>query len=459
MDYKLSKVKRKEYDQTRSRSMRKYVCHAPLSSMYIGIGGMITSCCVNRTYLLGNYPENSLEESWFGERRMALAKAMKRGDLSKGCEVCYHSIVGGNTSGNSARAYDKFAEQRHKYPAKIDFELSNRCNLECIICRGERSSSIRKNREKLPPIQTPFDDAFIQELDPFLPHLKETQFLGGEPFLIPIYLDIWERMAAVNPSIHVRVQTNATILTDRVKKILESMRFSISISIDAVNKELYEEVRINGKFDTVSENIKYYQDYCLRKNTTLSISYTPMIRNWHELPDSVRFCNERGIRLFYNTLTHPSYLAIGKRPTEEIQRIYNFLSSKTFPVESQLEIENKAASDDFVRLVHHWLEMSSASAKATLPAYASMDEFFDSFRAYLKKEQVQNVNDMYVNVRGKIESLLTIAEDQLLYDEATNFILGLDFAKIQRYVPNASLEELRTGFMQEVDQSPRHQHG
>src|SRR6185295_19977224 len=100
-----------------------------------------------------------------------------------------------NFAGLRARSFDDLSEDRYAladgvpfaYPKLMEFEISNVCNLECTMCTGFFSSSIRHNREHLPPIKTPYDDAFVRQLEPFVPHLKAARFLGGEPFLIRTY--------------------------------------------------------------------------------------------------------------------------------------------------------------------------------------------------------------------------------------------------------------------------------
>ena len=113
-------------------------------------------------------------------------------------------------------------------------------NLECIMCYGNFSSSIRKNREKLPSTPTVYDEKFLESLDPIIPDLKYVKFLGGEPFLINIYYEVWERIIECNPNCLIDVQTNGTILNDRVKDILERGNFRIGVSLDSLKKETYE---------------------------------------------------------------------------------------------------------------------------------------------------------------------------------------------------------------------------
>lgn len=448
----LSDKIRAKYNSQRPKSRHDSVCHAPINSLYFGIGGWVTSCCVNRSHILGEYPANSVEEIWKGRRRMEIQGRMKAGDLSKGCEVCYASITSGNFAGTSARVYDLLSDSDSSFPKKMDFELSNKCNLECIICRGERSSSIRKNREKLPPIESPYDDEFIRQLEPFFEHLEEAHFLGGEPFLISIYLDIWEKMIEVNPTIKISLQTNGTILTERVKRILESMPFSISVSIDSVEHNLYSEVRKNGKFDTVLKNMEYFKEYCGRKNTELTISYTPMVKNWQELPKVIEFCNARGIKVFFNTLSHPRYLALMNMETSELKNVIEYLENFKFSTNDDVELANKKSFADVLNQIRYWhTESHKKGVVKTSPQYQSIDAYFNAFREFLERN-VDQPNEMYIEIRSKVETILTIAEEAAKYQFVEDFIVALDFEKLVRYVPGVSVDELLISFESGVEQ-------
>ena len=122
----------------------------------------------------------------------------------------------------------------------MEFEMSNQCNLECIMCNGYVSSSIRQNRDKLPPVHSPYDEKFVTQLRPFIPHLREAKFFGGEPFLIPLYFKMWDAMMEINPSINIFVITNGTVLTDKVKTLLSLGNFELAVSIDSIRKDRYE---------------------------------------------------------------------------------------------------------------------------------------------------------------------------------------------------------------------------
>lgn len=445
MDFTLDPSVRANYDAQRAKRKRTAVCHAPTKGLYFGIGGWVTSCCVNRSHVLGEYPKQSIQEIWDSSKRQKMAERMQCGDLSKGCEVCYDAISSKNYSGASALVYDDLSDGSNDFPKKMDFELSNKCNLECVICRGERSSSIRKNREKLPPIQSPYDAEFIRQLEPFFVHLEDCHFLGGEPFLIPIYLDIWERMSQINPKIAISLQTNGTILTDRVKRILESLPFSISVSIDAVDHDLYAKVRVNGNFDTVLKNMAYFKSYCERKNTELTVSYTPMLKNWHELPNVIAFCNEWKIKVFFNTLSYPKHLALMNLESQELNTIIKTLESFDCPSSNELQQANAKSYLDVLSLIRYWHACSLKKSEQVVSPYLTLDAFFDAFRSHLTNA-VDDPAEKYVEIRSKVEAILTIAEESGKYQIAEDFIMALDFDKLVRYVPGVSVDELVVAF-------------
>ena len=71
----------------------------------------------------------------------------------------------------------------------------------------------------------------------------------------------------INPSVKISVTSNSTVLNDRIKKILEKLRFNFTISIDSVNKETYEKIRKNASFEETFYNFDYYLEYTKRKKT------------------------------------------------------------------------------------------------------------------------------------------------------------------------------------------------
>ncbi|NLB27229.1 MAG: radical SAM protein, partial [Bacteroidales bacterium] len=319
-EYIIDKQIKKAYDKHRYIGSQPLLCYAPFKNLYFGISGNVRACCRNESYIFGSYPQQSVKEIWNGRKVFLLREKIKNNDLSLGCYECYQHLKGGNFSAVIAKMFDTQKLNSH-YPSMMEFELDNTCNLECNICAGRLSSSIRKNREKLPPYKTPYDSNFVTQLEEFIPHLEEARFYGGEPFLIKLYYEMWELMIRINPKIKIYVQTNGTILNDRIKKLLEKGRFIINVSVDAMDKQLFEKLRINANFDTVMENLLYFYHYTRRKKTFFCITPTMMRDNWQELPKLISFCNSLNIPLFYNTLYSPKHFALNNLPEDELKKI------------------------------------------------------------------------------------------------------------------------------------------
>lgn len=358
MSLQLTPAELAAYNARRPLSAHQSVCHAPSRSLYFGMRGEVMVCCTNRSHLAGRYPEQSIREIWEGAAVMEVREKLAKGDLSNGCKGCYELIKGGNYLNMPGRLYDAIPANPQGWPSRMDFELTNTCNLECVMCRGELSSAIRRNRDGLPPIPSAYGPEFVEELEEFIPHLSQSYFAGGEPFLINQYLEIWDRMAELNPGHQLSVQTNATILSDRIKKLLEQLRFSIAVSIDSVHADRLESIRVNAKWNMVHRNILYFRDYCRRKGTQLTISYTPMRLNWMELPDAIDFCNQLGVQIFFNNLSFPRHLAFSHMKAAELANVVDFLQNNLPQKTGSIEQSNCAAYLDLVGQIKYWWEQA-----------------------------------------------------------------------------------------------------
>ncbi len=211
---------------------------------------------------------------------------------------------------------------------KMEFNIHNACNLECIMCHGLASSAIRTRREGLSPLPNPYDDAFVDQLEPFMPQLVETDFIGGEPFLMPLYPKIWERIGQINPDTKVGILTNATVLDDRVKRILESINCWIHLSIDSIYKDTYETIRRGARYEAVMANADYFQDLMAARGNVMYWRLCPMRLNWHELPQTLLHCSEKGIRLTYNQLDSPIGLSLTTLPAAELAHVVDSLETQ-----------------------------------------------------------------------------------------------------------------------------------
>lgn len=363
----------REFNRYRGAQPGTTLCPAPLVNLHFSQLGVVTACCFNRTHVLGVYPRDSIQEIWEGAAALELREALARGDLSKGCEKCLQQIVARDFGGSHAVFYTRHAavmSQRREaldrvppgngsgapWPLKMEFNVHNACNLQCVMCHGLASSSIRTLREGLGPMPNPYDDAFVDQLEPYLPYVVETDFMGGEPFLVPVYQRIWELIGRVNPQAKVCILTNATILDHRIKAALERINCWLHVSIDSFRKDTYEIIRRGASYDEVMANVEYFRELMTVRGLPLVWRLCPMRLNWRELPDTVRYCSERGFGLFYNQVDSPVGLSLHTLPVNELARVVDALEAQEPEVpQTPIGVENLQNYRDLVARLRGFL--------------------------------------------------------------------------------------------------------
>lgn len=299
-------------------------CNAPWNNMYVQISGNVSPCWKTLGWCDKWSKDRSLMDIWKGENFERYRESIKKNNAIYRCQECKSDIE--NDVWPLAKAYENFPI--NSMPSLMEIELSNQCNLECIMCNGLLSSGIRKNREKKPPLPQLFDETFNEQMREFIPHLTELRVNGGEPFAQKILLDLLDIVAEINPKLKVNIATNGTVYNKRVQGILDKCNIHLNISIDSLIPKRYEQIRINGKFDVLMSNFKIFKKYCHDNNRELSIMVNPMNNNWDEMIKFVRFTHMHNCNLWYNTILYPHHLTIRNLPAKEIKIIMDTLKNQ-----------------------------------------------------------------------------------------------------------------------------------
>lgn len=208
----------------------------------------------------------------------------------------------------------------------LDLRLGNSCNLKCLSCWNQSSSSIAEEEIEMKragiPIANALDVSNISWADPDsfkkfenLP-LQEVYFTGGEPMMVKHLPDFLERL---DPSTHIRFSTNCTIWNPKLEKILRKFHIvTMSLSLDAVDKKI-EYIRYGSKWDEVKEIAKRYDDFCL-----VNIAPTISLLNAWFYDDIKEYADKNKWRLYENVLMFPQWLHCKNAPESlksQFQRI------------------------------------------------------------------------------------------------------------------------------------------
>jgi MoaA/NifB/PqqE/SkfB family radical SAM enzyme len=315
------------------------MCYAPHTNIFFGMNGQARACCWNWAQPIGNVQTDTMDEIWAGAKAALLRRKLEADDFSAGCFFCDRQTADGWTERAVMRTFDQFpvAAADPQWPQRMEFSISNSCNLECVMCTGTFSSAIRAHREKLPPAQCLYSREFIDSLKKYLPHLKRAKFLGGEPFLITEYYHIWDMMVEVAPHVPCHITTNGTLLTRRVEHYMEKLNFAFAVSLDGATKKTVESIRVNADFDVQMANLKRFKEYTSERKTDLSITFCFMRQNWHEFGAFCLLADEWDCNVGINTVSKPVEMAVNNLPLAELREVVRVMEGQSVELEGKLK--------------------------------------------------------------------------------------------------------------------------
>jgi len=201
-------------------------------------------------------------------------------------------------------------------------EITTHCNLKCKMCFKQ---GLNKEVHK----HMTFNE-FKTVLNQVSPRIGVT-FIGlGEPLTNPDFKKML--IECSRRSLDINFATNGMLLTDEWCKLFIELKLpKVSISVSGATKESYESIHVNGKFETVTNNIKRFSE--IKQN--MGVKY-PMIRmdvvsmlcNIKELKDLVILAKSLGADEVSSLHPHPLTKEIGKEhlynmTVEEAQTYYN----------------------------------------------------------------------------------------------------------------------------------------
>jgi MoaA/NifB/PqqE/SkfB family radical SAM enzyme len=193
------------------------------------------------------------------------------------------------------------------------------------MCSGKFSSSIRKNREKMPAYNSPYNNEnFINEITPFILNAKQINFFGGEPFLISTYDKIFDILLKNKSAAELYIQTNGTVFSNKIEQILNKLNVNLSVSVDGGTEEVYEEIRKNASFVTVSENCKKFNNILTKRKKSFYISSVICTKNARDLTNLIIFANKHNAKIYFHHVHNPNELSIEALGAKELKDITSF---------------------------------------------------------------------------------------------------------------------------------------
>lgn len=177
------------------------------------------------------------------------------------------------------------------FPPLIDLEVTNHCNLNCVMCP--------RDTMKRPKGYMEFD-FFREVIDQIPPHRLEKSWLHlyGEPLLHPKLPDMIRYAKEKVEIEQIGISTNCVLLDEeKAESLLSSPLDMLVLSVDGATQETYEKIRRKGAFDKVVENVARFIEMRKERGSSRPTVWVQIIEMQDNFDEIERFKSEWAPRL------------------------------------------------------------------------------------------------------------------------------------------------------------------
>ena len=170
-------------------------------------------------------------------------------------------------------------------------EISGNCNLNCVMCGyGARYNTPQRFMEY---------DLYTDILDQLNGNYEVLRLNGrGESTIHPKFVSFLNYAKSNYPEKRIRLFSNMNYKSRDITRALADCSCETMISLDSVDKESLEKIRLGCHYETIIKNI---EDLCSMTPLT-AIVYTMQPANFYEAYDVAKFAMEHNCHFFCNAV-------------------------------------------------------------------------------------------------------------------------------------------------------------
>lgn len=178
-----------------------------------------------------------------------------------------------------------------EFPLNIAVEVTNNCNLNCIMCNNDKLTRKRGFMEGKTYRR------IIDEVAYENPHTRIWLDFYGEAMLAGYKLFWMIDYAKKKGCTNICINTNGTLMKEEyADMLLDSGVDYISLDCDGFSKEVYESIRKKGDRDKFFKNVEYLLEEKKKRNSPvlIDVKVIDMDENHHEIDQIVEYWKNKG---------------------------------------------------------------------------------------------------------------------------------------------------------------------
>lgn len=209
--------------------------------------------------------------------------------------------------------------QLQSKPQRIVFELTNACNLNCVMCG--------RNAADFSPTMFKFN--WLEKFYPIMDEIEEVTLMGwGEPTLHPQFVDMLRVLQ--EKGVRKYFCTNGMLLDKLEDAIFENKVDVFAVSMDGADKETNDRIRHGADFNKVIKSLQSITARKKRENLKwpyINFVFTAMKSNISQLPALVDLAAKIGldeVKVVYLTVFEPLLLKESLyNETEDVEKYFS----------------------------------------------------------------------------------------------------------------------------------------
>jgi sulfatase maturation enzyme AslB (radical SAM superfamily) len=258
------------------------------------------------------------------------------------CQQCWHDEDLGydslRTTSNTRHRYTNKTNQNTD-PWHVEFKLGNFCNLRCIMCGPDSSSSIwaeySQNEDRYRSVGIAWNppggehkwwetEAFAEFCSKTLPTVRYLHFSGGEPFMVPGLGRILNQVA--DPSVvDLLFVTNMTMINDTVLALIKrfkSVNFAVSLEGTGQHNDY---VRGGSDFATIERNLDRVRNV-IPNQTHVIVNHTFQHTSIYSLPLLIEWCDNQKVDIHFSLHGGKEYMKINSVPSADMEKFKTWIN-------------------------------------------------------------------------------------------------------------------------------------
>jgi molybdenum cofactor biosynthesis enzyme MoaA len=311
-------------------------CQAAYHSICVNQNGTLEPCCQYTASIKPGHRYNKFEQ-YLADIPTKMQADAKNGIEHAGCIKCYREEKHGWPT--LRRTQNEWYSSGVKEVSvnnpiyHLELRLGNFCNLKCLMCSPDQSSSIAAERHThrdrfiqigayLGSGDMPYywkEEEFKQFAQTVLTkNARRVNITGGEPFIIPEVVKFLEMLAPRANQIKLTLNTNLTEVGDKLLTVLKKFEtVYIMVSLEGISR-MNDYVRYPSRWADIEDNMQLVKNEL--PQSMIGINHVLQHTSVYALPALVDFAKSHGSYLHLTTVSGHPHLTFDSVPVQHLEQ-------------------------------------------------------------------------------------------------------------------------------------------